>query len=198
MKEDIGLGHTATAMLLIPGIIGALVGLAWAAPTVTRDRAAATMRLALLALAVGVFALSALDLSMAAVADHSHMAPVAWLDDSINTTYVFAFPVAFLIGLGLSGALVSARVALTESAPLGQQSRVFAVQSTMTDTLVALPILFLGVGAQFTGARTTLAAIGVLATIALITMEQPRFRVRRAVEASLAAAAIPVRADIDP
>jgi hypothetical protein len=81
---------------------------------------------------------------------------------------------------------------------VGQQSRVFAVQSTMTDSLVVLPLLLLGVGAQLTGARTTLAAIGVLATIALIAIEQPRFRVRRAVEVGLAAAAIPVRADTEP
>ena len=198
MKDDIGLGRTATSLLLIPGIVGCgggphMDGANGDARPRRRDHAprpAGHDR--------GRFALAALDLSMAAVADHSHVAPVAWLDNSMNTTYVVAFPVAFLIGLGLSGALVSARVALTESAPLGQQSRVFAVQSTLTDTLVVLPLLLLGVGAQLTGARTTLAAIGVLATIALISIEQPRFRVRRAVEAGLAAAAIPVRADTEP
>ncbi len=176
MKHDLHLGNEATIFLLVPGIIGAVIGLVWAGPTVTRDRAASVMRLSLIAMAVGVFALSALDFGVTAVADHSHLAPIAYIEDSINTTYVVAFPVAFLIGLSLSASLVSARVALSETAPINQQSRVYAVQGTLTDAIVVVPLLLLGVGAQFTGARATLAAIGVLATLAYLAIEHPRFK----------------------
>ncbi|MEO9255867.1 MAG: hypothetical protein ABI305_10015, partial [Tepidiformaceae bacterium] len=176
LRHDIGLGRAALAFLLVPGIAGAAIGLAWAAPAVTRERAGSIMRMALLAMAVSVFALAALDFGVTAVAEHSQIGLIARLNASVNTTYIVAFPVAFLLGLALSGALVSARVALTETAPLGQQARVFAVQATLTDAIVVLPLLLMGVGAQLAGARPTLAAIGVLCTLALIAIEHPRFK----------------------
>jgi MFS family permease len=178
LRHDIGLGHAALAFLLLPGIAGAAIGLMWAGPAVNRRSAGSTMRLALLAMAVSVFALAALDFGVTAVAEHSQIGLISHLGAVMNTTYVVAFPVAFLLGLALSGALVSARVALTETAPLGQQARVFAVQATLTDGIVVLPLLLMGVGAQLAGARPTLAAIGVLCTLALISIEHPRFKAR--------------------
>lgn len=180
LRHDIGLGHAALAFLLVPGIAGAGIGLAWAGPSVTRERSGSIMRMALLAMAVSVFALAALDFGVTAVAEHSQIGLIAHLDAAVNVTYVVAFPVAFLLGLALSGALVSARVALTETAPLGQQARVFAVQATLTDGIVVLPLLLMGIGAQLAGARPTLAAIGVLCTLALVAIEHPRFKGRPA------------------
>jgi MFS family permease len=198
MKHDMGLGHTATAMLLVPGIIGTIAGLLWAGPTITRARAAAAMRLSLLAMTVSVFALAALDFGITAVVQFTEVPPVTHFEASLNTTYLVAFPVAFLLGLALSGAMVSARVALTETAPVDQQARVYAVQSTLTDALVVLPLLLLGVGAQLAGARMTLAAIGIFATLAFLAIERPtipdRFRWRPQAEPAL----IPILIDDDP
>ncbi len=199
MKHDLNLGSRATAGLLAPGIAGAAIGLIWSSRTVTRERAASVMRLSLIGMTVGVFALAALDFGVTAVADYSHVAPIVYLGESMNTTYIVAFPVAFLIGLSLSGSLVSARVALTETAPVQQQSRVYAVQSTLTDAIVVLPLLLLGVGAQFAGARATLASLGVLATLALLAIEHPRFKAREfgLADAPLAPAIVPVLVEAD-
>jgi len=97
----------------------------------------------------------------------------------MNATFVVALPAAFLLGLGLSTTLVSARVALTESAPVGQQSRVFATQETLTEGLLVLPMLLTGIGAEMAGARMTLAAIGLVSLAAFVVIELPRLREAR-------------------
>ena len=99
MKHDMGLGHEATAFLLVPGVIGTIAGLLWAGPTITKARASAAMRMSLLGMAVSVFALAALGLGITAVGEYSQVPPVAHLEASLNTTYLVAFPVAFLLGL---------------------------------------------------------------------------------------------------
>ena len=176
LSNDLGLGRSALIYLLLPGIAGMAAGLAWAAPAVTKARAAWFMRAGLLGLTVGVFALSALDYGLIAMFEYSRFAVLVHFDVSMNTTFVVALPVAFLIGLCLSLSQVAARVALTETAPLGQQARVFAVQSTLTESLVVLPLLLMGVGAQYAGARPTLAAIGVLSALAFMVIQHPRFQ----------------------
>ena len=176
LKHDMGLGTSALFFLLVPGIAGTIAGLIWAGgPRITSARCRETMRLSLAGMVVSVFALSALDLSIRIVAEYSHVPPIAALAVTMNTTFVVAIPVAFLLGMALAAALVSARVVLTERAPIGQQARVFAVQASLTDGLVVLPLLLLGVGAQFAGARPTLAAIGVVSTIAMLAITHPRF-----------------------
>ena len=174
LKHDMGLGTKALAFLLLPGIAGAITGLVWAGgPRLTADRCRNTMRLSLIAMIVSLFALSALDLSITIFAEYSHVPPIAELAVSMNTTFAVALPVAFLLGIALSGSLVTARVVLTNTAPLDQQARVFAVQSMLTDALVVLPLLLLGVGAQFAGARPTLAAIGLVGVGALLLLDRP-------------------------
>lgn len=175
LKHDMGLGASALFFLLVPGIAGTIAGLVWAGgPRSTSARCRDTMRLSLLGLCISVFALAALDLSIKIVFEYSQLPPIAELGITMNTTFAVALPVAFVLGMALSAALVSARVILTERAPIGQQARVFAVQATLTDALVVLPLLLLGVGAQYAGARPTLAAIGIVSTIALLVIARPR------------------------
>ncbi|MEP7216075.1 MAG: MFS transporter [Anaerolineaceae bacterium] len=176
LSHDMGLGRSALIYLLLPGIAGMAAGLVWAAPAVTKARAAWFMRAGLVGLTVGVFALAALDYGLIAVFEYSRVEVLVHFDVSMNTTFVVALPVAFLIGLCLSLSQVAARVALTETAPLGQQARVFAVQGTLTESLIVLPLLLMGVGAQYAGARPTLAAIGLLGALAFLVIHHPRFR----------------------
>lgn len=177
LSHDIGLGNEALAFLLAPGIAGTVLGLLWAGPAVTRDRAGWFMRAGLVGMTVGLFALAALDYTLIAVYEYTPLQTFVNFEVSMNTTFVVALPVAFLIGLALSLALVAARVALTETAPIGQQARVFAVQSTLTEVIVVAPLLLLGVGVQYAGARPMLALIGGLGLLAFIAIEHPRFRV---------------------
>ncbi len=175
LKHDMGLGASALFFLLVPGIVGTIAGLVWAGGSrTTSAHSRDTMRLSLLGICVSVFALAALDLSIRIVFEYSQLPPIAQLGVTMNTTFVVALPVAFILGMALSAALVSARVILTERAPLGQQARVFAVQTSLTDALVVLPLLLLGVGAQYAGARPTLAAIGIVSTLALVAIARPR------------------------
>ncbi|OAI38550.1 hypothetical protein AYO38_09490 [bacterium SCGC AG-212-C10] len=186
LRHDMGLGQQAVAYLLVPGIIGVVIGLAWASRAVTVARSVEIMRLSLAGMVISVFALAVLDYGLTAMAQYSQVPPIASLEASMNTTFVVAVPVAFLLGLAFSGALISARVALTESAPIGQEARVFAVQGTLTDSLLVLPLLLTGLGTEFAGARMTLAAIGIIVAIALVALESPRvYRlVRRAFPAT--------------
>ena len=80
------------------------------------------------------------------------------------------------------------RVALTGTAPEGQQARTFAVQGTITEVLLVLPLLLTGVGTETVGARATLGALGLVAAGAFLLVELPRFMRGRAAPAELATA----------
>jgi len=133
------------------------------------------MRLALLSMVVGVFALASLDYGLNAVLTFSQVGPLVDLEASLNTTFIVAFPVAFLVGLAVTLALVSARVALTAAAPLAHQSRVFALQATLTDSFVVLPLLLMGIGVEVAGARPVLAAMGLIGALTFVFIQLPRF-----------------------
>jgi hypothetical protein len=170
LRNDMALGGEALMFLLMPGIAGVLAGLTWSR-SCTRLNAGGAMRLALLGMATALFALAALDYGLTAVIEFSQIPRIASLEASLNTTFVVALPVAFLVGASIAVGLVSARVALTESAPLAQQARVFAAQATLTDGIVVLPLLLMGVGVQVAGARPVMAAMGALAVVALATIQ---------------------------
>jgi MFS-type transporter involved in bile tolerance (Atg22 family) len=94
----------------------------------------------------------------------------------MNTTFAVAVPVAFLLGASLSGLLIAGRVALTETAPAGQHGRVFAVQLTLTETAISVPLLALGLGTTYAGARITLAGLALLVAGCLALAELDRAR----------------------
>jgi MFS family permease len=182
IHSDIGLGKEAIAFVVAPGVVGALIGVAWSARNITPATAASTMRLASVAMVVGILALAVLDYGLEAAVYMTHVGPLVRFEASLNTTFILALPAAFLLGLAFAGAIVSSRVALTAHAPEGQQARVFAVQGTATESLLILPLLLTGIGAETVGARATLGALGLVGATAVVFMELPylaaRFRVR--------------------
>jgi len=188
LQHDLRVGRDATALLFVPGVIGAVIGVAWCSRTVTLERTRETMRLALLGMIVAMLALSLFDGGLGVVMQLSRIGPIVHLDSRQDVSYFVALPVAFLLGLSLSGAIIGARVALTETAPLGQQARVFAVQETITEAFLLLPLLAAGLAVQFAGPRVLLAAIGGAATIAFLVME--RSERRRVGEPQMAIAAL--------
>jgi hypothetical protein len=175
LRNDISLGEEWGIFLVAPGAAGVLAGLAWSAAAVTPEVSQKVMRLALLSMVVGVFALASLDYGLDAVLTLSQVGPLVDLEASLNTTFMVAFPVAFLVGLAVTLALVSARVALTAAAPLAHQSRVFAVQATLTDSFVVLPLLLMGIGVEVAGARPVLAAMGLIGAATFVFIQLPRF-----------------------
>ncbi len=175
LRNDISLGEEWGIFLVAPGVVGVLAGLAWSAAAVTAEVSQKVMRLALVSMVIGVFALASLDYGLEAVLTLSQVGPLVNLEASLNTTFIVAFPVAFLVGLAVTLALVSARVALTAAAPLAHQSRVFAVQATLTDSFVVLPLLLMGIGVEVAGARPVLAAMGLIGAATFVFIQLPRF-----------------------
>ena len=180
LDQSLGLGPWALALLLAPGVAGAVVGLIWCSRTLTVHRSREIMTLSALGMGVSLAALAVLDHAITVAAQHSQIGPVADFEARVNTALAVAIPAAFLLGLCLSGALTAARVALSETAPLGQQGRVFAVQLTLSETLIALPLIAVGAGATYAGERLTLAILCVLVFAVLGALEVPRLRGRNA------------------
>jgi hypothetical protein len=149
------------------------------------------MSMAIMGMAVSLVALAVLDYGITAAARYSQIPPVVQLEASMNTPFVAAVPVAFLLGLCLSGALIASRVALTETAPLGQQGRVFAVQLTVTELLIAVPLMSMGVGTEFAGARMTLAVLASLVVVVLAIVEFDRLKSARKALPEVVAAPAP-------
>ena len=174
VHSSVGLGNEALVFVVAPGVVGALLGLAWCARNVSPDTAEETMRLSVVAMLVGVLALAVLDYGLEAAVFITQVGPLVRLEASLNTTFIIALPAAFLIGLGFAGALIGGRVALTGTAPEGQQARTFAVQGTITEVLLVLPLLLTGVGTEMVGARATLGALGLVAAGAFLLVELPR------------------------
>jgi hypothetical protein len=183
LDNDIGLGFSALAYLAVPGILGVLAGLIWCGRTLSVERARTVMNLSILGMGISLAALAALDYGISAAAQYSQIPPVMRLEASMNTPFAVAIPVAFLLGLCLSGALIAARTALTETAPLGQQGRVFAVQLVIVELLIAVPLMTLGIGTAFAGARTTLAVMSALVLLVLVVFEIDRIRSERRIPA---------------
>lgn len=169
LKGDPTLGHWSLLSLLIPGSIGTVAGLAWAASASSPDRARSVMRLSLLGMVVSAFAYMALNYGLTRIPPVGQMAPHA------DSTLVLALAAAFLLGMALAAAVVSARAALTTAAPLGTQSRVFAIQGALSDCLVAVPLMALGVGGTFAGSGSIFAALGVIGAVVLILLVRPSF-----------------------
>jgi hypothetical protein len=169
MKNDPAMGRWSLASLLIPGIIGTAAGLLWASSSSSRERASSIMRLSLSGMIVSVFAYMALNYGL------TRVPPMAQMGSHSDTTLVLALAVAFLLGMALAAAIVSARSALTETAPVGTQSRVFALQSALSDGLVAIPLFVLGFGGEVGGSGAVFATLGVLGTLVLLGMVFPQF-----------------------
>jgi MFS family permease len=191
LETNIGLGFSALAYLAVPAVAGILLGLVWCARTLTLERARPVMSMAIMGMAVSLVALAVLDYGITAAARYSQIPPVVQLEASMNTPFVAAVPVAFLLGLCLSGALIASRVALTETAPLGQQGRVFAVQLTVTELLIAVPLMSMGVGTEFAGARMTLAVLASLVVVVLAIVEVDRLKSARKALPEVVAAPAP-------
>ncbi|MGE0601523.1 MAG: MFS transporter [Dehalococcoidia bacterium] len=176
LKNDLNLGTEGAIFLIVPGIAGVLAGLVWSGTGLSLEGTARAMKLSILGMAVAAFALAALDFGMSFAFTYSEVPPLVHIEAALNTTVIVAMPLAFLIGATLSVSMVAARLALTAAAPLAIQSRVFALQNTVSDALIVLPILFSGLIAEFLGARATLGSLGFLCLATWLLMWHPRFQ----------------------
>ncbi len=177
VRNDLSLGEEWTVGLVAPGVAGIVAALIWCSTSLNFAGASRAIRLSLAAMTVGVLALASLDYGVRAIFELTQVGPMVDIEGSINTSFVVAIPVAFLVGAGLTISLIGSRVALTGAAPVAQQSRVYAVQATLTDALVVLPLLLMGIGVEVAGARPVLAAMGLIGAVAFVIVHHPRFAI---------------------
>ena len=177
VRNDLSLGQEWTAGLIAPGAAGVVAALLWCSTSLHFSGAGRAMRLSLVAMTVGVFALAALDYGVRAMLELTQVGPMVDLQFSLNTSFIVAVPIAFVVGVGITISLIAARVALTSAAPASQQARVYAVQATLTDALVVLPLLVMGIGVEVAGARPVLAAMGLIGAATFVVIQHPRFAI---------------------
>jgi hypothetical protein len=171
LRNDLAAGSLGAAVVVGAAALGVGAGLLAVALRLGPGGASATIRTAVLAMAVGTLALASLDYGLRAALELTEVGPFVDLDLSLGASFAVAVPVAFLLGLAVSLALLAARTALTAAAPVAHQSRVFAVQAVLTDAFVVLPLVLFGIGVEVAGARPVLALMGGVAAFAFLVLE---------------------------
>jgi hypothetical protein len=170
LSEDLGLDTRASLALLIPGGAGAAFGLLWVARWLEPAATHTAVRLALLGSIVGLFALGAVGGGLTAAQAWVPFSPAAPSNAGTAAAIVVLVPVALLLGLCFAVGPVAARSLLSISAPPDQQSRVFATQGTVTDSLGILPLLLSGLGAQLAGGSATFVFLGIVGAAAFVLL----------------------------
>ncbi|MEO8540831.1 MAG: hypothetical protein ABI577_13910 [bacterium] len=169
--KDLGLGREASLALVLPGVLGVGVGLYWAGRWLAAERAHNVLRLTLLGTVLAMLALGGLPGGLAAVSSWLRPDVAITVNPGVILAVSITAPVSFLLGLCFAVGPVSARSLLSATAPRDHQSRIFAMQSTVTDSLAIVPLVLSGVGAQLAGGRVTFLFLGVLGAVVLILVE---------------------------
>jgi MFS family permease len=171
-KEDLRLADWQTVALIATGLVGLVIGLAWAGRTLTMNLASRAMRAVMVITVFSVLALAGLSTGLQELAAHSQIEQLERFQGSLNMGFAVALPVALLMGLCLSIAPVTARTVLSETAPRGHHGRVFATQGAFTDLVLVLPLLLAGFGTDFAGARVTFLCVGTVGTAVFLMLER--------------------------
>lgn len=169
--NDLGLSREASVALVAPGVLGVGIGLYWAGRWLEAEAAHHVLRLTLLGTVIGLLALGGLGGGLSVLASWLQPDTSVSGDSSTVLAVLITIPVALLLGLCFSVGPVAARALLSAAAPRDQQSRVFAMQSTVTDSLAIVPLVMSGVGAELAGGRATFLFLGLLGAAVLVLVE---------------------------
>lgn len=169
--KDLGLGREASIALMVPGVVGVGLGLYWAGRWLDAERAHHALRLTLAGTVIGLLTLGALPGALAAVASWLRPDTAVALKADVVFAIVVTAPAALLLGLCFAVGPVSARSLLSATAPRDQQSRIFAMQSTVADALAIVPLVLSGVGAELAGGRLTFLFLGLLGGAVFLLVE---------------------------
>lgn len=169
--KDLGLGREASIALMVPGVAGVGLGLYWTGRWLDAERAHHVLRLTLAGTVIGLLTLGALPGALTAAASWLRPDTAVTVNAGVVLAVVVTAPAALLLGLCFAVGPVSARSLLSATAPRDQQSRIFALQSTVTDALAIVPLVLSGVGAQLAGGRLTFLFLGLLGGGVLLLAE---------------------------
>lgn len=169
--KDLGLGREASLALIVPGALGVGLGLYWSGRWLQAERSHHILRLTLVGTVVALLALGVLPGGLTAIESWLRPDTAVTINPGVILAIVVTIPVALLLGLCFAVGPVAARSLLSATAPRDQQSRVFAMQSTVTDSLGIVPLVLSGVGAQLAGGRATFVFLGLLGALVLVVVE---------------------------
>lgn len=172
LSANLGLGRPGIIALFAVGALGAGLGLLWSGRGLSLGSAPRAMRLALTGMVGAVALLVLLGHPVEEASELSRLAFLAGIGAGPHVSFAAALPLALLLGICISVAPIGARAVLTDTAPAGQQARVFATQATVSHAAVILPLLLAGAGTQLAGPRVTLTVLGVVGFAVLLTLER--------------------------
>jgi MFS family permease len=182
LAHELGLHRAEMLFVVVPALLGAVIGLAWASRKFTSANAPVAMRLTLAAAIFTLFGMAALGGGSGLGSVLSASAPFDFLTPLVRPQIVLAVPLALALGLCFSVAPIGARAVLSEVSPRGQHGRVFAAQATFTELMVLLPLVIAGVGTEMVGPRSTFAFVAVVGLAVLIALETTVLPPRRQAE----------------
>lgn len=189
LQQELNFDIWGVGLIVAVGVTGALLGLIWAGRHLNTAIAPRVLRLAALAAVIAVLALAGLSEVFTVMAGNSRVAPLEGIASPLVSGVIVALPVALVLGAFISIVPVAARTVLTQTAPAGQQARVFATQAVSSDLLSLIPVGLVGLSAEFAGARFSLLLIGLIGVMTLLVLERVNRR-------SAVAAAVPAPAPV--
>jgi hypothetical protein len=160
------LGFERDEIVTVAGLVaaGTGAGLLWSVHRLTVAAAPRLMQMTLAGAVAAIFALAAAGSPWGAAERLGSDLPFVSLSTPIDGRLLAVLPIALILGLAAGIAPISARALLTHVAGAGHQGRIFASQATVTDAIVAVPLLLTGAGIEHAGpevALTCLAAAGL-------------------------------------
>lgn len=165
--NDLELAQSQTIAIALAGVVGAASGLLWAGRQLHLHSQLPVMRLILVGIVVSMISLVAAGQLLAASARASGLPLPDYFGDQRDVSFAVAIPIALLLGLCFAVGPIGARAILTATAPEGQQGRAFAMQATFTDSLVIVPLMLAGAGAELAGTWTTFLLVAALGAVVL-------------------------------
>lgn len=166
-----GPGRAGFIAVAIPAAVGAVLGMLWAGTQFRLPEAQRVMRATLLGAIVSLFALAGLESGLGLAGIVLQAANVTTSGVGFDADLALVLPVALLFGASISIAPIAARAVLSATAPHGQQARVFASQSTLSEILGIVPLLLAGLGTEVAGPQPTLGLVAVAGLGLLLVLE---------------------------
>jgi MFS-type transporter involved in bile tolerance (Atg22 family) len=176
LQSELHLARGQIVMLIVAGACGVVFGLGWAARWITPRQAPAMMRVVLAALLVSMFALTPLGDGLATLTVSGAAFRFGGVAEPVLVGTLAAVPAVFILGTALGAVPTTARSVLTTTAPAGQQGRVFAAESVLSNALLVPSLLLVALSTDLVSARATMMLIGLIGLAVFALLEYRALR----------------------
>ena len=171
LRAELEVSAVQTVLLVAAGGVGVVLGLVWAARSLTIRLAPRAMRLTLFAAIIAAVMLSGFGHAVSAFLAPGPIPGLGAFDDPRPASFAVALPAMLAFGASFSVAGVAARSVISATAPSQHQARVFASVATLSDLIVIVPLALAGLTAELLGARLVLLLFGTAGLLVLVLLE---------------------------